>query len=76
VARQPSEPLSGWLSRALDDPALADLRTPLRELLRLHYTYRFDPRGLSDKEREALTREAKTCLDTLSRLERRPARPA
>ena len=76
VARQPSEPLSGWLSRALDDPALADLRTPLRELLRLHYAYRFDPRGLSDAEREALTREAKTCLDTLSRLERRPARPA
>ena len=76
VARQPSEPLSGWLSRALDDPALADLRTPLRELLRLHYAYRFDPRGLSDKERESLTREAKNCLDALSRLERRPARPA
>jgi len=75
VARQPSEPLSSWLSRALDDPALADLRTPLRELLRLHYAYRFDPRGLSDVERETLTREAKTCLDTLSRLERRPARP-
>jgi hypothetical protein len=76
VARQPSEPLSDWLMRALADPALADLRTPLQELLRLHYIYRFDPRGLSGREREALTREAKICLDTLSRLERRSARQA
>ena len=76
VARQPSEPLSDWLTRALADPALADLRTPLQELLRLHYCYRFDPRGLSGKERETLTREAKICLDTLSRLERHSARPA
>lgn len=67
VTRQPSEPLSGWLTRALADPALADLRTPLQELLRLHYCHRFDPRGLSGQEREALTREAKTCLDALSR---------
>jgi len=75
VARQPSEPLSDWLTRALADPALADLRTPLQELLRLHYVYRFDPRGLSGAEREALTSEARICLDSLSRMERRPARP-
>ncbi len=76
VPRQPSEPLSGWLARALADPVLADLRQPLQELLRLHYGYRFDPRGLNDQEREALTRKAKICLDTLSRMERRSARPA
>jgi hypothetical protein len=76
VPRQPSEPLSGWLTRALADPALADLRQPLQELLRLHYGHRFDPRGLSDEERGALTREAKICLDTLSRMERRSTPPA
>jgi hypothetical protein len=76
VPRQPSEPLSDWLTRALADPALADLRQPLQELLRLHYRHRFDPRGLNGKEREALTREAKICLDTLSRMERRSAHPA
>ncbi len=76
VPRQPSEPLSGWLTRALADPALADLRKPLQELLRLHYCHRFDPRGLSGQEREALTREAKNCLDTLSRMERRSTSPA
>ena len=65
--RQPSEPLSAWLARALADPALADLRAPLQELLRLHYGYRFDPGGLSGEEREALTREAKVCLDALAR---------
>ena len=66
VARRPDEPLSDWLSRALDDPALADLRVPLRELLLLHYRHRFDPRGLSPEERELLKREAKVCLDRLA----------
>ena len=77
--RQSSEPLSDWLGRALAEPALADLRDPLRELLRRHYCHRFDPCGLSGAEREALAREAKTCLDrldTLSRLKRGAARPA
>jgi len=68
VPREPSEPLSDWLLRALGDPALADLRKSLQELLKLHYRHRFDPRGLSDEEREVLTREAKSCLDTLSRM--------
>jgi hypothetical protein len=70
VPRLPSETLSAWLARALAVPALADLRKPLQELLRLHYRHRFDPRGLSDQERETLTREAKNCLETLSKLER------
>jgi transglutaminase-like putative cysteine protease len=74
VARLPGEPLSNWLARALADPALAGLRTPLRELLRLHYRHRFDPRGLSKEEREALARAAKICLDSLSQLDRRSAR--
>jgi protein-glutamine gamma-glutamyltransferase len=67
VPRQPGELLSTWLNRALEEPALKDLRGPLLELLRLHYRHRFDPRGLSAPEREALTREARTCLDVLSR---------
>ncbi len=67
VARQPSELLSGWLSRALAAPALADLRGPLQELLQLHYRYRFDPRGLCAPDRETLNREAKACLDRLTR---------
>jgi hypothetical protein len=67
VARRPSEPLSGWLARALADPALKDLQVPLQELLRLHYRHRFDPQGLNGKEREALSREAKVCLDALAR---------
>jgi protein-glutamine gamma-glutamyltransferase len=72
VPRLPSEPLAGWLARALAEPALADLRKPLQKLLRLHYRHRFDPRGLNGPERETLTQETKICLDTLSHLERRP----
>jgi hypothetical protein len=76
VPRQPGEALSGWLGRALADPALAGLREPMRELLPLHYRHRFDPRGLSGPGRETLARGAKTCLETLSRLESRSAPPA
>ena len=38
----------------------------LRELLRLHYRYRFDPQGLSQTDREALRREATGCLARLA----------
>ena len=72
VTRQPSETLAHWLARALTDPGLDDLRTRLRELLRLHYCHRFDPQGLSVPEREALTREANICLEALSQKERHP----
>jgi len=65
-----------WLTRALADSALADLRAPLEGLLRLHYRHRFDAHGLSGPEREALGREAKLCLGALSRRERHPTRPA
>jgi protein-glutamine gamma-glutamyltransferase len=67
MARRPSEPLSDWLSRALADPTLADLKAPLRALLQLHYRYRFDPHGLEAAERRSLERKAKTCLDLLAR---------
>ncbi|HTY88437.1 MAG TPA: transglutaminase domain-containing protein [Candidatus Acidoferrum sp.] len=68
IPRQASEPLSDWLERALDNPALRDLRVPLQALLRLHYRYRFDPRGIDVAERQALEREAKACLDLLARM--------
>jgi protein-glutamine gamma-glutamyltransferase len=71
VPRQASEPLSDWLTRALADPALSDMRVPLRALLQLHYRYRFDPRGLARAERQALEREAKACLDLLGRVQSR-----
>jgi hypothetical protein len=73
VPRQASEPLASWLSRALADPVLEDLRTPMRELLQLHYRHRFDPNGLSGPQREALSREAKICLEALLQRERRLA---
>ena len=60
--RQPGEPLSAWLWRVTTDPALAEVRGRVRELLRLHYRYRFDPQGLRQADREALRREATGCL--------------
>ena len=64
--RQPGEPLGDWLARALAEPALASLRAPLSELLRLHYAHRFDPAGLSDENRNRLKQEAADCLGKIS----------
>jgi protein-glutamine gamma-glutamyltransferase len=64
--RGTSEPLSPWLARAVGDPALTDLEMPLRELLRLHYRYRFDPRGLTAQERAELREAARDCLQALA----------
>jgi hypothetical protein len=66
LPRPSSEPLSDWLERAIEEPALAKAKAPLQHLLRLHYRYRFDPQGLDGVEREALGREVKTCLLNLS----------
>ena len=64
--RRPSEPLSAWLLRAGADPAMADMRSRLQELLNLHYRYRFDPQGLNQTDREALRRDASGCLAKLA----------
>jgi len=63
LPRNATEPLSEWLKRTLKTPALATSSDPLQNLLRLHYRYRFDPRGLSPLEREQLRRDARLCLE-------------
>jgi hypothetical protein len=65
--RDASEPLSDWLERAAAAQDMEDLRGALHELLGLHYRYRFDPLGLSEADREALQRQARACLEQLSR---------
>jgi hypothetical protein len=69
LPRGPNEALGEWLERAAAEPSLAELKSPLRALLRLHYRYRFDPEGLSDADREELRRAARECLEKLSRVE-------
>lgn len=68
LPRQPQETLSDWLERALAEPALAGLRIPLRDLLQLHYRYRFDPRGLEDGEKASFGQTADSVLGKLSQM--------
>jgi hypothetical protein len=68
LPRQPQEPLSDWLERALAEPALAGLRRPLRELLCLHYRYRFDPPGLDEAEKKSLVQNVEAVLDALAQV--------
>jgi hypothetical protein len=65
VSREPGEPLSVWLPRAIAEPGLLQICQPLQQLLLLHYRYRFDPFGLSQSDREALRHEANICLARL-----------
>ena len=74
VARAPNETIADWLGRATEPAELAEWRRPLQELLRLHYRYRFDPRGLDASERETLRREARACLASLTATRRQRAR--
>lgn len=69
VPRGPNEPLSEWLERAAAEPSLAELKEPLRAILKLHYRYRFDPQGLNDSDRQELRSQARASLDKLSQLE-------
>jgi hypothetical protein len=60
--RERSEPLGRWLRRAASAPGLSDVAPPLEKVFSLHYRYRFDPRGLTPSERDALRHEARECL--------------
>ena len=48
------EPLREWLSRLARSPETLREPVVLTDLLDLHYRYRFDPRGLTRGERDAL----------------------
>jgi uncharacterized protein YcfL len=48
--------------RATSDASLVRVQDQLRNLLHLHYRYRFDPAGLNQNERNALRQEAGLCL--------------
>ena len=62
-ARAPAERAALRLAPARQRrPGAGRTQDRLRDLLHLHYRYRFDPDGLSQGDREALRREATGCL--------------
>jgi hypothetical protein len=66
VVRRSNEALSDWLTRALAHPEVAAACEPLKEILRLHYRYRFDPKGLISADRLKLRDAVEDCLEKLS----------
>ena len=66
LIRNPSEPFSAWLQRIAEEPEFSPFRDILPSMLRLHYRYRFDPKGLNDNERESLRSEVAACLSGMT----------
>jgi transglutaminase-like putative cysteine protease len=74
LARQSAEGLVAWVDRVVTDQRVADAREMVREVLQLHYRYRFDPLGLNESERGELRRRSRECVDVVkARLKRKPA---
>lgn len=67
ITRQQNEPMTDWLERALAHPEIAAAADSLREILRLHYRYRFDPKGLPATDRVKLHDAVHRCLEELNR---------
>lgn len=59
LGRHKWEPPGIWIDRIGVDTVMPDL---LKQVVSLHYRYRFDPGGLSPEEREALKEAARTWL--------------
>lgn len=67
VPRAPGEPLADWIKRAATAAGPVTWGGALREIVQLHYQYRFDPRGLRDSDRAALRERVHACLEVLNR---------
>lgn len=63
--RPPDEAFDDWLERVLAAPAWQPLAAPVREILRLHYRYRFDPCGLTAAEIKLLAQKAEALSQAL-----------
>ena len=66
--RLPGESAIAWLRRVEGSPVLKQRGIQWAELIRLHYWYRFDPRGLTPPERQRLSAENRKCLEQLGDL--------
>jgi hypothetical protein len=62
LPRGEHEAVADWVRRIIGDPAINGAAEPLRELLQLHYRYRFDPNGLSPEDRQQLRQQATRAL--------------
>jgi len=60
LGRRTWEPLLVWIERIGKDPRSSVSPDAMREVVRLHYRYRFDPRGIASEEREELRNKVLT----------------
>ncbi len=70
LERQPTEPLTAWLTRLQQRLSPSDFDA-LSAILQLHFRYRFDPQGLDPEARQRLTVLCQSWLDSVEDLQRR-----
>ena len=66
LQRGAAETWHHWLIRLQTEPQTADLAQHLAPIVKLHYRYRFDPQGISDREREQLRSACQLYLEQLT----------
>jgi hypothetical protein len=64
LGRAAAETVTAWLAR-IDDALPAGCRDGLKDVVALHYRYRFDPDGLSPRDRERLRDGAQSLLQAV-----------
>jgi hypothetical protein len=62
LGRQAWEPAARWIERVAASGAPRIASAPLREIVALHCRYRFDPAGISARERAALRARAEAWM--------------
>jgi hypothetical protein len=65
LKRYPWEPLSKWMERMESSGYLLINKDELLFVLALHYRYRYDPRGIEEKERAELKSRVHSLLERL-----------
>ncbi len=67
--RHPSQSLRSWIEDLSENQPAPHLMEDLKSILKLHYRYRFDPKGISPTDKAALKSNTQSWLDAYHKLE-------
>ena len=70
-SRDPAETLQNWVERISENQQVSHHLDGIKSILARHYRYRFDPKGISSREKAALRIETQAWLTAYHELEKK-----